>query len=253
MKVSIITVVYNGAETIEDAIQSVLSQTYSNIEYIIIDGGSTDGTLDIIKKFQKDINYLISERDAGIYDAMNKGINVATGDVIGILNSDDFYYKSSTISNVVELIKTSLADGIYGDLIYVDRNNPDKTIRYWKAGSYKKSNFRWGWMPPHPTVFLRKEVYKKFGLFNTHFNSAADYEFLLRIMYKNNVKLDYLPEILTKMRVGGKSNITIKNRLMANFEDLKAWKINGLNPFVFTTLLKPIMKIKQFWQKPENN
>jgi glycosyltransferase involved in cell wall biosynthesis len=253
MKISIITAVFNGAETIESTVKSVLSQKYKNIEYIIIDGGSTDGTLEKLNKFKDDISCVISEKDDGIFYAMNKGIKQARGEIIGILNSDDFYINDEVISDVAEVLQSATTQGVYGDLLYVDRKNLLKTIRYWKAGTYTRSSFRWGWMPPHPTVFLRKEVYEKFGLFNTAFQSAADYEFLLRIMYRYNISLHYLPKVLVKMRVGGKSNLSMGNRLKANIEDLKAWEINGLNPYMFTTILKPLIKLKQYWQRPVNS
>lgn len=250
MKVSIITVVFNGEKTIQTAIDSVAAQNYSDIEYIVIDGGSQDTTLEILNRNKYRINVLISEKDDGIYFAMNKGIQLAKGELIGILNADDFYQDRNVVSDVVEQIKSTFSEGVYGDLVYVDKNDTSKVIRYWKAGKYFRNDFLWGWMPPHPTVFLKKTVYEKFGLFNTKFISAADYEFLLRIMFKYHVHLDYLPRIITRMREGGKSNISFQNRIKANNEDLLAWKINGLNPYFFTTYLKPIKKIKQFWQRP---
>ena len=252
MKVSIITVVYNGYDTIESSIRSVLFQNYNNMEYIIIDGGSTDGTLDILKKYKNEVDVIVSEKDKGIYDAMNKGIKLSTGDIIGILNSDDFYMNEEVISTVVHSLKASSLSGIYSDLLYVDRYEGTKIIRYWKAGYYSREKFYWGWMPPHPTVFLKKEVYEKYGGFNIKLKSAADYEFLLRIMLKNNVRLKYINKVLIKMRVGGKSNISLYNRLRANMEDLKAWRINGLSPYPFTTLVKPLTKLKQYWSRPTN-
>lgn len=252
MKVSIITVVYNGAKTIQSAIDSVVSQNYPDIEYIVIDGGSKDNTINVLERNRNNISTMVSEEDGGVYHAMNKGVKLAKGDVIGILNADDFYQDESVVSDVVKQMKISNSEGVYGDLIYIDKEDISKVVRYWKAGKYTRENFLWGWMPPHPTVFLKKSIYEKFGLFNTDFVSAADYEFLLRIMYKHKIHLEYIPRVITRMRVGGKSNVNLENRLRANKEDLIAWKVNGLDPYFFTTFLKPITKLKQFWQRPTN-
>ena len=249
MKVSIITISYNSAETIEDTIKSVVGQDYSNIEYIIIDGASKDETLSIIGKYKDKISKVVSERDKGIYDAMNKGVENATGDIIGILNSDDYYYDESVISEVVRLFEKEHTDGLYADLVYVDRADSDKVIRYWKSGEYQPGKFLKGWMPPHPTFFVKKEVYEKFGLYSTDLRSAADYEFMLRVIHKHNISLSYMPRILTKMRVGGMSNVSLKNRWKANMEDRRAWKINGLKPRWYTLTVKPLSKILQFLNK----
>ena len=250
MKVSIITAVYNGEETIQSAIDSVANQSYQDIEYIVIDGSSNDGTINILERNKKNIDTLISEEDGGIYHAMNKGVKLATGDIIGILNADDFYQDGTVVSEVVKQIEISNSEGVYGDLIYIDKKDMSKVVRYWRAGKYTHEDFLWGWMPPHPTVFLKKSIYERFGLFNTDFISAADYEFLLRIMYKHKIHLEYIPRVITRMRLGGKSNVTLENRLRANKEDFKAWKVNDLNPYFFTTFLKPIKKLKQFWERP---
>jgi glycosyltransferase len=249
MKVSIITISYNSAETIEDTIKSVVSQDYPNIEYIIIDGASKDETLSIVDKYKDKISQVISEKDKGIYDAMNKGVEHATGDIIGILNSDDYYYDESVISEVVRLFETEKTDGLYADLVYVDREDSDKVIRYWKSGEYAPGKFLRGWMPPHPTFFVKREVYSKFGLYSTDLRSAADYEFMLRVIHKHNISLSYMPRILTKMRVGGMSNVSLKNRWRANMEDRRAWKINGLKPRWYTLTVKPLSKVLQFLYK----
>ena len=249
MKVSIITISYNSAETIEDTIKSVVGQDYPNIEYIIIDGASKDETLSIIGKYKDKIAKVVSEKDKGIYDAMNKGVENATGDIIGILNSDDYYYDESVISEVVQLFENEKTDGLYADLVYVDRADSDKVIRYWKSGEYQPGKFLKGWMPPHPTFFVKKEVYEKFGLYSTDLRSAADYEFMLRVIHKHNISLSYMPRILTKMRVGGMSNVSLKNRWKANMEDRRAWKINGLKPKWYTLTVKPLSKILQFLNK----
>ena len=244
MKVSIITVSYNSEKTIEDTIQSVISQDYQDIEYIIIDGASSDATKSIIDNYKTDISCFISEPDAGIYDAMNKGINASNGDLIGILNSDDVYSNSSVVSDMVNALGKS--DAVYADLVYVDFNNLDKVKRVWKSGRFKKRAFYFGWMPPHPTFFVKKECYLNFGLYSLSLRSAADYELMLRFIHKNNIRVSYLPEIIVKMRVGGVSNISLKNRILANREDKKAWKINNVKPKAFTFFLKPLRKLSQF-------
>ncbi|HET6243370.1 MAG: glycosyltransferase [Bacteroidetes bacterium] len=249
MKISIITICFNSADTIEDTIKSVLSQNYPNIEYIIVDGESTDNTKVIIEKYRDKINTFISEKDNGIYSAMNKGVKLATGHIVGILNSDDLYSDPNVITNVVNKFLNPSVEGIYGDLVYVSRTNTDKVSRVWKAGEYKEGMFLKGWMPPHPSFFVKRNIYEKFGMFNTQLTSAADYELMLRFIHKEKTKIAYLPEVLVKMRDGGKSNISIFNRIKANREDLLAWKINGLKPGPFTLILKPFSKIGQFLKR----
>ena len=247
MKVSLITIAYNSAETIEDTIKSIIAQDYSNIEYIIIDGGSSDKTLSIVDKFKDSITTIISEPDKGIYDAMNKGVQNATGDIVGILNSDDIYADNKVVSSIVEAIGNK--DSIYADLVYVDRDNTDKVTRYWKSGKYRKGIFKKGWMPPHPTFFIKKSCYNQYGNYNLQLKSAADYELMLRMLHKYNISVAYLPEVITKMRVGGQSNVTLLNRLKANKEDKLAWVINDLQPGPLTLIMKPVRKIGQFFKK----
>lgn len=247
MKISIITIAFNSEETIEETIQSVIAQDYSNIEYIVIDGGSTDGTMSIVEKYLDKLAVVVSEPDKGIYDAMNKGVSLATGELIGILNSDDIYANNSVVSSIVTKVADN--DSVYADLVYVDRNNTDKVTRYWKSGEYKLGLFRKGWMPPHPTFFLKKKCYDEFGTYNLSLKSAADYELMLRMLHKNKISVVYLPEVITKMRVGGQSNVTLMNRLKANKEDRLAWKINNLKPGLFTLSMKPLRKITQFIKK----
>ncbi len=246
LKVSIITVCYNSAQTIENTIQSVISQDYSNVEYIIVDGNSTDDTLNIINKYKTRIAKLLSEKDEGIYYAINKGIALSTGDIIAILHADDFYTNEQIISSVVKQFEKECIDTVYGDLQYVDRFDTSKVIRNWKAGEYKRGSFLKGWMPPHPSFFVRNYCYSKFGIFNTLLKSAADYELMLRFLEKNNCTTSYLPQVLVKMRVGGKSNVSLFNRFIANREDKKAWLINDLKPGLFTFILKPLSKLGQF-------
>jgi glycosyltransferase involved in cell wall biosynthesis len=266
MKVSLITVSYNSAKTIVDTIQSVLNQTYKNIEYIVVDGNSSDGTVEIVKQFldstkdalqddkqgstkgasQGVVTKFLCERDKGIYDAMNKGLTLATGDIIGVLNSDDFYCSNTVIEQVVAAFQKEDAQCLYGDLNYVDPTDTYKIVRKWRSGDFKRENFLKGWMPPHPTFFVRKSCYEKFGTFNTQFKSAADYELMLRFLYKESCSAIHLPVVMIHMRAGGISNVSLKNRIRANREDRLAWKINGLKPKWFTLLRKPLSKLIQY-------
>jgi len=249
LKVSIITVCYNSAETIENTIQSVIAQDYQNIEYIIVDGKSTDDTLKIIEKYKSSITKILSEKDDGIYFAINKGIALATGDIVAIIHADDFYTNNQIVSTVVKTFEENQTDTVYGDLQYVDRMDTSKVTRNWKSGEYRQGLFKKGWMPPHPTFFVKKYCYDKFGTFNTTLKSAADYEMMLRLLEKNKCTTVYIPQVLVKMRVGGKSNVTIMNRIKANREDKKAWLLNDLKPGMFTFILKPISKAGQFFNQ----
>ncbi|MCA1751572.1 MAG: glycosyltransferase [Flavobacteriales bacterium] len=249
MKVSIITVAYNAEETIEDTLKSLAAQDYPDIEHILIDGGSTDATLDIARKYEAGIEKIVSEPDNGIYDAMNKGLALCTGDLIGILNSDDAYADGSAVSDVVRTLQASTtAAACYADLDYVDRNNPDKVVRRWVSGPYKRSAFRAGWMPPHPAFFLKREAYEAYGNFNTDLRTSADYELMLRMLYKHRLEAVYLNRVIVKMKTGGQSNVSLKNRLKSNREDRAAWLINGLKPRPGTFVLKPLRKIGQFFR-----
>lgn len=248
MKVTIITVVFNAENTIKHCIESVLAQDFNTIEYIIIDGQSTDGTLSVIKSYQDRISRIVSEKDGGIYDAMNKGIELASGEIIGILNADDVYAYNSVISDVVEVFENQKVDGVYGDLVYINSLSEGKIKRKWISGSYYKDAFLWGWMPPHPTFFVRKECYQKFGGFRLNLGSAADYELMLRFIHKHGISLHYLPKIMIKMCMGGASNATLENRILANQNDRRAWKINSLKPYFFTLALKPARKMFQFFK-----
>lgn len=246
MKCTIITVSYNAVNTIESTINSVLSQDYNDIEYIIVDGSSSDGTKEIIQRYNDKITKWISEKDNGIYDAMNKGILLATGDVIGILNADDLYSSNDIISKIVNQFTKSNADALYGDLKYVLKNDISKTIRFWKSGEYTDGKFLKGWMPPHPTFFVKKSIYNQFGLYRTDMPSAADYELMLRFIHVKKIKLTYLSELITIMREGGVSNKSLMNRWKANRDDLRAWQLNNVKPNVFTLILKPLSKLIQF-------
>lgn len=250
MKVSIITAVYNSATYIEDAIRSVLSQDYENLEYIVIDGGSTDGTLDIINKYRTKISKVISEPDKGIYDALNKGLSKASGDIIGLLHADDMYANSTVISKMVEIFKLKGCQTAYSDLLYVDTENTSKVVRYWQADDYNENSFLQGWMPPHPTFFVKKEVYERYGCFNTQMRISADYELMLRLLHRHHVTTAYIPEVTVKMRVGGVSNASLLSRWRANMEDRLAWKMNNLKPYFYTLYAKPFSKLIQYFKKP---
>lgn len=252
MRISIITVCYNSVKTIESSIQSVLLQSHPDIEHIVLDGGSTDGTLNVIEKYRSKIAKIISEKDDGMYCAINRGVYLATGDIIGNLNSDDFYANRDVIKKIAERMGETGADVCWGDLVYVDRNNPNKIVRCWKSSDYDERKFRRGWMPPHPTFFVRRQIYEKYGLFNTDFKIAADYELMLRLLEKYKARSCYIPEVLVKMRTGGKTSknlLNIVNILKYKAEDCRAWKINGLkvNP-IAVIFLKSLSKVSQFRQ-----
>lgn len=245
MKVSIITVCYNSKEFIQHAIDSVLNQTYSNIEYIIIDGNSTDGTVDIIKSYGDKISKFVSEKDKGIYDAMNKGLSYVTGDIVGILNSDDFYISNTIISEIVAQFNTNACDALFADLIFVDRNNTDKQVRYWKSKPYISGSFNQGWHPSHPTFFVKNEFYQNFGLFNCTLKLAADFELMLRFIVKHHAKTFYYAKPIVKMRMGGASTKGFSNLVKQNIECVKSFKINGLRVSIFYPIIRLAPKILQ--------
>ncbi len=249
-KITIITAVFNASATIRDCIESIQNQDYP-VEHIIIDGGSTDETLDIVNEYRSGISKVISEPDRGIYDAMNKGIRLATGEIVGLLNADDIYAGTDVLPNVIELFKKKDVDSCYGDLVYVDSLDTNKVIRYWHSGHFNYRRFYWGWMPPHPTFFVRMAVYRKYGLFNLGLGSAADYEMMLRLLVKQRITTAYIPGIMVKMRTGGKSNASFANRMDANLNDRLAWKTNGLRPYPWTLYLKPLRKLSQWIRKAE--
>jgi glycosyltransferase len=249
MKISVITAVRNGAGTIRDCIESIRTQSIP-AEHIVIDGRSGDGTLDILKEYGSQISKLISEPDKGIYDAMNKGLALADGDVIGILNADDVYAHAEVLAKVSKIFSDKGVDSCYGDLIYVDYADTHRVIRYWQAGVYCERQFYRGWMPPHPTFFVRRSVYETYGNFNLSLGSAADYELMLRFLLRHKISTAYIPDILIRMRVGGVSNMSLKNRISANQMDRKAWKVNGLTPYWWSLWMKPLRKIGQYFKTP---
>lgn len=246
MKISIITVCLNAAATVRDAVESVASQTYSDIEHIVIDGGSTDGTLEIIKSTNGRISRLVSEKDEGLYDAMNKGAGLCTGEVIGFLNADDIYARPDTLRSVAAVFSNELIDVCYGDLQYVDRRNVTKIRRHWQAGEFVLGRFASGWAPPHPAFFVRRTVFQALGGFDTRYQLAADNDLMMRILERRMCKNRYLSEVLVKMRVGGVTNKSVKNVIRGNREILSAFKANGIRVNVFSYLFKKAaLKIRQ--------
>jgi glycosyltransferase involved in cell wall biosynthesis len=249
MKVSIITVCYNSEKYIKTAIESVLSQDYDDIECIIVDGASTDNTKEIIKSFGDKISIFISETDKGIYDAMNKGIKLATGDIIGTLNSDDLYDNNQVISEVVDKLKNSSSEILYGNLYYVKKENTDSIVRTWQTDKFISGSFKKGWHPAHPTLFVKREVYTKFGLFNLDYHLAADFELMLRFLEKYKLSNIYLNKPMVKMRLGGATNKNLRNIFNQNIECYKAFKKNQLNVSVLYPVYRLVPKIFQYFRK----
>ncbi|WP_144769330.1 glycosyltransferase family 2 protein [Herbaspirillum sp. SJZ099] len=228
-KISIITVSYNSEATIADTLHSINEQTYENLEYLVIDGGSKDRTMELVENNGKRIALKISEKDRGIYDAYNKGLALAQGEIIGFLNSDDFYCDRTAIEKVMRVFEDPQVDACYADLVYVDRDDTSKIVRHWKSRPYKEGLFKQGFVPAHPTLFLRKKVYEQAGGFNLDYRLAADYEFMLRIFHKHNLHSAYLPEILVKMRDGGATGGSLKSIRKQNTEIVKALEQHGVS------------------------
>ena len=252
MKLSIVTPVYNDLR-VGLALDSILSQQLNaELELIVVDGGSTDGTLNLLEEYRDHLSVLVSEPDEGIYDAMNKGIALATGDVIGILNADDRYYDNLVLNDVAQVFHDPEIDACYGDGVYVDRQ--DRIVRYWNSGAYRPFKFYLGWMPLHPTCFIRKRVYDRCGTFDPKYSIAADYELLLRLILINKISMKCLDRLLLRITIGGRSSESLKNRMKGNIEVFQAWRSNNL-PFGYfgylVPFLKPAQKIFQFVQRPD--
>ncbi len=243
MTISIITVCFNSAAHIQDAIDSVAGQSHGDIEHIIIDGGSTDGTVEIVKKNQGRISKWISEPDKGIYDAMNKGLALATGDVVGILNSDDFYFDTQVISKVAEAFDDPTVDAVFGDLIFVDPLNLDRTVRTYSSGKWHPAKFARGYMPAHPTFFVRRKFYEQYGPFKTDYIIAADYEMLIRLIHVNKLNYKYLPIKMVKMRKGGVSSNGFKSNIILNREIIKACRSHGIRTNAMKIYPKYLVKV----------
>ena len=245
MKISIVTAVFNRVGTVADALRSVGTQSYHNVEHIIQDGGSTDGTLDLIRQLTDSSSKLVSEPDAGIYEAINKGISRASGDIIGLMHSDDFFADDDVLNRVAEAFRNQEIDGVYGDLEYVSACNTSKIVRHWRSGPYCANHLKRGWMPPHPTLYLRREVFDRWGLYDTSMSIAADYEAMLRYLVKGKIRLAYIPDVMVKMRVGGESNRSLSRILRKSREDyiaLRRYDVGGVR----TLMLKNFSKLKQF-------
>lgn len=249
MKVSIITATYNSSSTIARCIASVNEQIYQDLEHIIVDGSSIDNTLEIIQKTPNRVTQIISEPDKGIYDALNKGIQLATGEIVGFLHSDDCFYSTKTLESIVSTFSNKnqkeYPDVVYGDLVFTDKKNNSKVVRYWKSKSFEPKLLRQGWMPPHPTLFMRREVYEKHGRFNVTLKCAADYDYILRVFQDLTLRIEYLPEIITQMQIGGMSTGSTKSLINKKIEDYRVLKHNNIpNPF-WVLLLKNVLKIPQ--------
>lgn len=241
MTISIITATYNNENTIVSTIESVMNQTIKPLEHIIIDGQSTDNTIEKLSNYPH--LKIISEPDNGIYDALNKGISIAQGDIIGILHGDDFYTDSFVLENVLQAFEKNQCDAVYGNVVYVKKNNINKIVRKWNAGKYKQKKIKQGWMPPHPTLFVKKKIYEKFGNFDLNYSIASDYELMMRFLWKYNITLAYIPKTLVSMRTGGKSNkfSNLLKKMQEDYRVIKHHKIGGIN----VLLLKNLKKINQ--------
>jgi glycosyltransferase len=245
-RISVVTAVYNNRETIAAALDSVLEQARADVELIVIDGGSTDGTLDVLKSYADRLDVLVSEPDRGIYDALNKGIRRTSGEVVGFLHSDDLFADTKVLSRVTAAFADPGVGAVYGDLLYVRKDAPDRVVRYWRAGRFSRRGLARGWMPPHPTLYVRRGLYAQHGLFDTTFRIAADYDFTLRLLSREGIGVRYIPEVLVKMRVGGASNRSLRNILLKSHEDLRALRRNQVGG-LGTLTWKNLSKLPQFF------
>jgi glycosyltransferase len=247
LQISVITAVKNRASTLGSCLRSVQAQTWGDVEHIVVDGGSTDGTLGVLAASRAHLAKLISESDRGVYDALNKGIRAASGDVVGFMHADDEFASGHALEQVARAFEDPRVEAVYGDLVYVSRDDPSRIVRYWRAGRYSRSQLANGWMPPHPTFYVRRDVYRRFGGFDTRYKIAADYENMLRILWKGGVHAAYVPEVLVRMRMGGISNQLV-NMLLKSREDYAALRENGIGA-IHALLLKNVTKLPQFVMK----
>lgn len=245
--VSIITVTLNSSKTIRDTINSLLNQNYKNVEFIIIDGGSTDGTIELIRSFGKKVSIFKSEPDKGIYDAINKGIKYATGEIIGTLNSDDVFYDDKVIEKVVRTFDDPEIDAVYGDIVFVSPNAPNKTIRYYSSKHFNPGRFRYGFMPAHPSFYVRRELFDNFGYYRTDFKIAADFELLVRFINVNRIKCKFIEMPFVRMRTGGVSTKSWKSNYLLNSEILRACRENGIKTNYLKIYSKYLLKIFEFF------
>lgn len=246
MKISIITVAFNAAHTIADTLESVAIQTYPDIEHIVVDGASTDGTLDVIERHGKHVARLVSEPDHGIYDAMNKGLRLATGEVVGFLNADDVYADTGVLARVSAIMESEKLDALFGDVEFVSPDRPDRPVRRYRSERFRPDRIAWGWMPAHPTLFLRRQVYERFGIFRTDYRIAGDFELVARIFHSGSLSYRHLPEVLVKMRTGGVSTGGWRNTLLLNREVLRACRENGIPTSLPKILSKYPAKLLEF-------
>ena len=247
MNVSIITVSFNSRATITDTIESIHRQSFDAIEHVIIDGGSSDGTVPLVESEIRSGDHFLTEVDDGIYDAMNKGIDLASGDIIGILNSDDFYVSNQVVERVVEVFEETGCDAVYGNIEFVDQFQKEKVIRTWKSSPYKAGSFRRGWHPPHPSFFVKRKVYERYGLFDLSLRIAADFELMLRFLERYQIKAEFLDKILVRMRYGGESTKSIKNSIIGNREVMRAFQKNYIPVSPLLPALRLMRKLKQFF------
>lgn len=247
MKISVITAVRNNRDTVAAALDSILAQTHPELELIVIDGASTDGTLEVLQGYGERLQVLISEPDQGIYDALNKGLAHASGDIVGFLHADDLLANSSALADIARAFAGGSVDAVYGDLQYVKKSQPLLVVRHWRGGEFTPVRLAWGWMPPHPTLYLRRQIYERFGKFDTSYRIAADYDFMLRILRSGELRVQYLPRVLVNMRVGGTSNRSLLNLWCKSREDLQILQRQGVGG-AGTLLLKNLRKLPQFFR-----
>jgi glycosyltransferase len=249
LKITIITVSYNSAATIAATLQSVAAQNYPNIEYIVVDGGSSDGTVSLLKAQGALIDQLISEPDCGIYDAMNKGLSMATGDMVGFLNADDLLATPEVVADIARAASSAQVDAVFGDLVYVRKDQPEQVLRYWRSGEFTRARLSFGWMPPHPTLYIRRSRLLQLGLFDLSMQISADYDFMLRLLCHPGIRVVYVPKVLVRMRMGGASNRSLGALLTKSREDLRALQQNSVGGLL-TLVCKNVRKIPQFFDSP---
>ncbi len=252
VKISVVTAVFNRHDTIRDALSSVSSQSYGNVQHIVVDGGSRDGTLDVLRAAKDQIDVLVSEPDRGIYDALNKGIALSTGDVVGFLHADDVFADAEVLSRIADAFSDDAVGAVYGDLVYVRAGDTGRVVRHWSAGRFSRSKLAWGWMPPHPTFYVRRSLYAQLGGFDMRYRIAADYDTMLRILGKGKVQPAYIPEVLVKMRLGGVSNRSLANIIRKSYEDYLALRRNGIGG-LGALAWKNLGKVGQFFRAADRN
>lgn len=248
LKISVITATWNCIATVGQALDSVLSQSHPSVESVVIDGASTDGTFAVLESYRSRLGVLVSERDKGIYDALNKGIKQATGDVVGFLHADDVFENSEVLARMAAAFQDPTVDAVYGDLVYVRQDDTSQVIRYWKSGLYDQAALSRGWMPPHPTFYVRRSVYERLGGFDTRYRIAADYDTVLRFLAVRKIRAAYIPEVLVRMRTGGISNRSLKTIIRKSREDIEVLRRNKVGG-VLTLLRKNLGKVSQFWRR----